>query len=109
MPSFEEYQTKTGETAIYPKEHGLVYTALGLTNEAGEVAGKVKKLIRDNNFQLTFEFVEAISGEIGDVLWYLARLADELGLSLNDIAQDNLNKLSDRRDREVLGGSGDKR
>lgn len=109
MLNFEEYQMRTAETAIYPKEHGLVYTALGLANEAGEVAGKVKKLIRDHNFQLTFEFVEDISKEMGDTLWYLARLADELGLKLDDLAQDNLDKLADRKDRDVLGGSGDKR
>lgn len=109
MPNFEEYQRKTEDTAIYPKEYGLIYTSLGLVNEAGEVAGKLKKLIRDHDSQLTFEFVQDVSDEMGDVLWYLARLADELGLKLNDVAQANLDKLEDRKNRNVLGGSGDKR
>jgi NTP pyrophosphatase (non-canonical NTP hydrolase) len=109
MTTFEDYQRNTEDTAIYPEEHGLVYATLGLANEAGEVAGKVKKLIRDNDFILTREIADDIADELGDVLWYLARTAEEVGWRLEDIAVQNLYKLEDRKRRGKLSGSGDKR
>lgn len=100
-----DYQAKAMETAIFPKEYYLIYPALGLVNEAGEYAGKVKKILRGDSGAVK----EAAAAELGDVLWYLAACAEGLGVSLNDIAQDNLNKLADRAARGVLKGNGDNR
>jgi NTP pyrophosphatase (non-canonical NTP hydrolase) len=101
---FDAYQDFTDETAIYPPEKGLEYTALGLASEAGEFAGKVKKAIRDNVYDS-----EAMIAELGDVLWYLARAAAELDVHLSDVAIDNITKLKSRKERGKLGGSGDDR
>lgn len=106
--TFDGYQSQTLSTAKYPEEKALEYLSLGLASEAGEVAGKMKKLIRDGETTQE-EWVQAMSSEIGDVLWYCARLADELGLSLSQIAEDNMTKLLDRKARDVIGGSGDNR
>ena len=104
------YQSQSGQTAIFPKEKALEYLALGLTSEAGEVAGKVKKLIRDGEDKEGFELKKiAISHEIGDVLWYCAMLAKEVGVPLNEIMRDNLAKLYSRKERGTLQGSGDNR
>ena len=98
------YQKLTRETAIYPKNLAIPYLALGLTSEAGEVAGKIKKQIRDGGVE-----VMGTIDEIGDVFWYLARLCDELNFDAEDVLQRNWAKLSDRKERGVIGGSGDKR
>jgi len=104
------YESQSGQTAIFPKEKALEYLALGLTSEAGEVAGKVKKLIRDGEDKEGFEVKKiAISHEIGDVLWYCAMLAKEVGVPLNEIMRDNLAKLYSRKERGTLSGSGDDR
>ena len=102
-----DYQNSACKTAIFPKELGVQYLALGLTGEAGEVANKVKKLIRDGGDSPDKR--KEIAKELGDVCWYLAVLAQELGSNLGKIMEDNLNKLEDRRVRGVLGGSGDNR
>ena len=108
--SFNNYQQETAQTAKYPPDQALEYLSLGIASEAGEVAGKMKKWIRDGDSKMTREeWVQAMSSEIGDVLWYAARLADELGLSLSQIAEDNMDKLLDRKARGVIGGSGDNR
>lgn len=104
VTDFTHYQEKTVQTAIYPEDQALEYLALGLNGEAGEVAEKVKKHIRDGK-----ELDEDFAKELGDVLWYLARLNDELGASLGETAQANLDKLLDRKDRDKLSGSGDNR
>lgn len=101
---FNEYQALAQQTAIYPKGLGLYYTALGLAGEAGEVANKVKKLLRDGQLDK-----EALVSELGDVLWYLASLATELEVELDEVARKNLDKLMDRRNRQALGGAGDNR
>ena len=101
---FDAYQDFTDETAIYPPEKGLEYTALGLASEAGEFAGKVKKAIRDKTYD-----TEAMIAELGDVLWYVARAAAELDVHLSDVAKDNVEKLKSRMERGKLKGSGDKR
>jgi NTP pyrophosphatase (non-canonical NTP hydrolase) len=101
---FDAYQDWTDETAIYPPEKGIEYTALGLASEAGEFAGKVKKMIRDKNYDL-----EAMVSELGDVLWYVARAAAELDIHLSDVAQMNIEKLQSRKERDTLKGSGDTR
>lgn len=109
---FNDYQAQAGETAIYPGKGemlGLTYVTLGLANEAGEVAGKLKKILRDQNGEITPEAAKDIMKEAGDVLWYLAALASELGEDLSEIAEYNLMKLFDRKSRGVLGGSGDDR
>ena len=104
------YEMKAGQTAIFPKNQALEYLALGLTSEAGEVAGKVKKLIRDGEDVEGFELNKmAIASEVGDVLWYCAMLAKEVGVPLNDIMKDNLKKLHGRKVRGTLHGSGDNR
>ncbi len=107
---FSEYQALSRRTATYPQAgEDMTYPALGLCGEAGEVAEKVKKAIRDDGGVLSDERREALSRELGDVLWYLSQLATEAGLDLEEIAADNLNKLLSRQERGVLRGSGDER
>ena len=104
------YENLAGQTAIFPEEKALEYLALGMTSEAGEVAGKVKKLIRDGEDKEGFEMKKlAIASEIGDVLWYCAMMAKEVGVPLNDIMKENLKKLHGRKERGTLQGSGDER
>ena len=106
----EFYEMKAGQTAIFPKTQALEYLALGLTSEAGEVAGKVKKLIRDGEDMEGYELKKiAIASEIGDVLWYCAMMAKEVGVPLNEIMKENLKKLHGRKVRGTLHGSGDNR
>jgi len=106
----DKYEDLAGQTAIFPKEKALEYLALGLTSEAGEVAGKVKKLIRDGEDVEGFEMKKiAIASEIGDVIWYCAMMAKEVGVPLNDILKENLKKLHSRKERGTLHGSGDNR
>jgi NTP pyrophosphatase (non-canonical NTP hydrolase) len=107
---FSEYQRDSRATAFYPGAgENIVYPALGLCGEAGEVAEKVKKAIRDDGGELTDERREALAAELGDVLWYVAQLATEASLDLDSIAAGNLAKLRSRRERNVLSGSGDAR
>ena len=101
---FDDYQEKTGETAVYPEENAVEYLALGLNGEAGEVAEKVKKSIRDDK-----ELGDDLKDEIGDCLWYIARLLDELGYDMSEAAESNLDKLFDRKERGKIKGSGDNR
>ena len=100
----EDYQQWTRTTAIYPKETAYDYLGLGLCSEAGEVAGKLKKRIRDGGVNV----MDTID-EIGDVFWYATRLCDELGFSAQEVLNRNREKLESRKERGVLGGSGDKR
>jgi len=98
------YQKAAAKTAIYKAEHSILYPALGLAGEAGEVANKVKKMLRDGDFDR-----QAISAEIGDVLWYIAALSRDLNINMHDLAMNNLEKLYGRKARGTLQGSGDKR
>ena len=102
--TFEEYQIEAEKTAIYPKEHEIVYPALGLAGEAGEVANKVKKMLRDGTFNR-----DDVAAEIGDCLWYIAALCRDLNFDMTDLAQRNLTKLNSRMERGTIQGSGDKR
>jgi NTP pyrophosphatase (non-canonical NTP hydrolase) len=104
-----DYQDLSRRTAQYPRDAWLAYPSLGLVGEAGEVAEHVKKAIRDDGGTVSDERREALAMELGDVLWYVAQLASELGLELEEIAQENLEKLSSRQQRGVLSGSGDDR
>ncbi len=106
---FSDYQRFSRRTASYPREAWLSYPALGLAGEAGEVAEHAKKTIRDDGGEVSDERRAAIAKELGDVLWYVAQLASELGLELEDIALENLEKLFSRQRRGVLSGSGDDR
>ena len=106
--NLDDYQEQAKATAIYDKKHAIIYPALGLAGEAGEVSNKVKKLLRDG-YENNKDYRKEISDEIGDVLWYCAVLADDIGCELSDIAQRNVVKLKDRQARGVIGGSGDKR
>jgi len=122
MLNFSEYQQEARKTAIYPKEYSIIYPALGLNGEAGEVAEKIKKLIRDgaieelqdesfreNNPNICATVIDMVTKEMGDVLWYLAALASDLGVDLADVAAENIAKLSSRQQRNKLSGSGDER
>lgn len=110
MQNFSEYQTFVKGMKRYPDKYAVIYPALGLAGESGEIAEKVKKWIRDEGGQvMTEERRDAILKELGDPLWYIASLADDLGLTLQDVVDANVEKLTSRRDRGVLGGSGDNR
>ncbi len=107
---FNEYQKEARKTAIYPDcGRNFVYPTLGLAGEAGEVAEKIKKVIRDSAGAISDERKEELSKELGDVLWYAANLATELGLDLDAVAQKNIEKLQSRKERNALKGSGDNR
>lgn len=111
--SFTDYQLVTGATAVYPEvgtgsQLALAYCGLGL-GEAGEIQGKIKKILRDDGGVLTSEKRQMIEKEMGDNLWYLSQLANEMGSSLEQIALGNVDKLRDRRERGVLAGDGDDR
>jgi NTP pyrophosphatase (non-canonical NTP hydrolase) len=107
---FKEYQEKSRKTAIYPEiGRNFVYPALGLSGEAGEVSERIKKLFRDKNGIVDQEFIDLIKKELGDVLWYVSQLASEFDLSLNDIAEANIEKLYSRMERGTLHGDGDNR
>lgn len=106
-----EYQKKAIETALYPEKYKIIYPALGLGDEAGEVMGKVKKWLRgdDGDGVMSDERREALKLELGDVLWYLSSLARDLGFTLDDVAKSNIEKLQSRKDRDAIKGSGDYR
>jgi len=108
--TFKEYQDKADMTAAYANVgHNFVYPALGLAGEAGEVANKIKKIERDNANVISEERRDAVKEELGDTLWYIARLAAELGFSIEDVAQANIKKLASRMERNKLHGDGDYR
>ncbi len=103
---FSEYQLKAMTFAVYPKERALEYSTLGLTSEAGEVAGKVKKYIRGDVHSLT---QHEVASELGDVLWYCAAVADASGIDLQIVANNNIEKLTKRKSAGTIKGSGDDR
>lgn len=108
--TFEDYQNQSRKTAIYPNAgDNFIYPTLGLAGEAGEVAEKVKKILRDKNGQVDDETRATLQKELGDVLWYITQTASEMDISLEDIAQGNLDKLFKRKDEDKLHGEGDNR
>lgn len=104
-----EYQKAALTTAVYPEDKRIIYPALGMCGEAGEVADKVKKVIRDNNQHYTDDKKLEIAKEVGDVLWYCATMAHDIGFTLEKVAQMNIDKLASRKQRGKLSGSGDNR
>jgi NTP pyrophosphatase (non-canonical NTP hydrolase) len=108
--NFSDYQTRSRVTAQYPSiGHPVIYPVLGLANEAGEVAGKIKKVFRDKDGQINAETRAALASELGDVLWYLAQVCTELEIPLDEVAESNLTKLLDRQARGRIHGDGDNR
>ena len=104
MSDFNSYQRSASKTAIYPDEHRILYPALGLAGEAGEVANKVKKYMRDGHLD-TMDLAK----ELGDVLWYVAMVANDIDFDLSQIAELNIQKLNSRMERGTIQGSGDNR
>ena len=110
MNQFNEYQQFVREMKVYPKAYAVLYPSLGLVGEAGEIAEKVKKWLRDEGGQaISEERRDAILKELGDPLWYIAAVADDLGYTLQEVVDANVGKLTSRKDRGVLHGSGDNR
>ena len=109
VSDLDMYQKVAKSTAIYPREQAIIYPTLGLTGEAGEVANKVKKIIRDGTIENHESLIQEISAEIGDCLWYISVLADDIGIKLSDIANANLEKLANRKEKGTIHGSGDTR
>ena len=110
MSDLDTYQKASRRTwSLIHTDHPIVYPTLGLANEAGEVAGKIKKIFRDKDGVIGDAERDALKGELGDVLWYLAQICTELGLSLDEVAAANLEKLASRQARGTLYGEGDTR
>ena len=109
VSDLDMYQQVAKTTAIYPREQAIIYPTLGLTGEAGEVANKVKKIIRDGSNSKDEKLVSEIKSEIGDCLWYIAVLANDFNIKLSDIASTNLIKLENRKEKGTIRGSGDQR
>ena len=109
--NFDEYQEGALRTAVYPGRGAgnWIYPALGLAGESGEIAEKIKKALRDDAGKMSDERRAALRKELGDVLWYVAAMCSELGLTLSDVAQANLDKLAKRQETGRLHGSGDDR
>ncbi|MEK7594297.1 MAG: nucleoside triphosphate pyrophosphohydrolase family protein [Patescibacteria group bacterium] len=109
--TFEEYQKRALTTVITSDDQfkDSLHWVLGINGEAGEIAEKIKKIIRDKKGVISEDDKKELAKEIGDVLWYLAVFAHDLGFDLEDIAQQNLDKLKSRKARGVLGGAGDNR
>jgi|TARA_Y100000310_G_scaffold303811_1_gene342451 NTP pyrophosphatase (non-canonical NTP hydrolase) len=107
---FDVYQKEALTTAFYPnKGNNLYYPALGLAGESGEVCEKIKKIYRDMDGEVTESSKNDLVRELGDILWYVAALADEIDICLSEVAEENILKLSDRQQRDKLKGSGDNR
>ena len=106
---FNSYQNAARKTALYADAYRVTYPALGLASEAGEVAGKVKKVLRDRHGDFSEDQIDAIRDELGDVLWYVATLAADLGIDMDEIASGNIEKLRSRLERGAIQGDGDKR
>jgi NTP pyrophosphatase (non-canonical NTP hydrolase) len=110
MLTFEKYQQEVRTTAVYPNSgNNFVYPALGLCGESGEVAEKIKKVLRDKDGVMDEQSRAALKKELGDCCWYISSLCSELGFTLEEVAQENLDKLRGRRERGTLHGSGDNR
>ncbi len=105
--NLNEYQKQASKTAIY--QNKLIYPTLGLVGEAGEIANKVKKILRDSSGEMQEDVRQNLISELGDVLWYVAALATDLKTELSEVANKNIEKLNSRKNRGTIGGSGDNR
>ncbi len=105
--SYQEQSRKT--YSDIKTDDPIVYPTLGLINEAGEFAGKIKKIFRDKNGQFSEEDLKALKAELGDVLWYFTQICTNLGFTLEEVAEQNLDKLFSRLERGVIQGEGDNR
>lgn len=107
---FIDFQVGTKQTRLESTyKYSLIYPTLGLAGESGELAGKVSKILRDQNGELTQDNIEYIKKEVGDCLWFLSEICADIGIELNDAAVYNRNKLMDRMRRNKISGSGDNR
>lgn len=107
---YKDYQKESRKTwMLVETNHPVTYPTLGLANEVGEVVGKIKKILRDKSGKISAEDKVALKGELGDVLWYFTQVCTELGLSLEEVAAYNLDKLFSRKERGKLHGDGDNR
>lgn len=110
IEDFNTYQRESRKTwSLIHTDHAIVYPTLGLVNEAGEVAGKVKKIFRDKGGQISEADRDALKHELGDVLWYLTQICTELDLTLQQVAETNIDKLFSRLERNQIRGEGDQR
>lgn len=107
--NFQEYQNKIKITGNYPASLRVLYPTLGLAGETGEVCEKIKKVYRDQNGVFTQDKITEITKELGDVLWYIQAICNDLGINMQDVAQTNVDKLLSRLDRGVIHGDGDNR
>lgn len=107
---YKDYQKESRKTwmRVYT-EHPITYPILGLANEVGEVVGKVKKILRDKDGKISEDDKEALKAELGDVLWYFTQICTELGLTLEEVAEYNLDKIFSRKRRGKIHGDGDNR
>jgi NTP pyrophosphatase (non-canonical NTP hydrolase) len=110
IEDFTDYQRESRKTwNVIPTNDPIVYPTLGLVNEAGEVAGKIKKIFRDKQGVFSETDRQALKGELGDVLWYLTQICTQLDLTLEEVAAYNIQKLFDRQERGKIKGDGDQR
>ena len=107
--TFNQYAKKARETATYDKSMGASYSVLGLCGESGEVADKIKKILRDKDGKTTPEDIKEIAAELGDVLWYIANMCYDLGISMESVAEYNLTKLYRHKQANTIHGNGDNR
>lgn len=107
--TFSDYQQASADTRVYPEQYKVVYPSLGLSGEVGETLELVKKALRDEGGNFSEERLEKLHKEIGDILWYIAALCEDLGFDMGAVAAGNLEKLQSRKERGVLAGSGDNR
>lgn len=111
LPSMElnKYQKEAKKTAVWPSIFGIIYPTLALSGEAGEFSEQVKKMLRDDGAVITPERRERMIAELGDILWYISAIADELNVNLDDVATENLQKLENRKTRDKIHGDGSNR
>lgn len=109
VKTFEDYEKIAMANEVWPKNHYIIFPALGITGEAGEVAEKLKKILRDKNGEFNFTDKLEIVKELGDVLWYLTAMAHDLGYTLQEVAEENIQKIKSRRERDKIHGNGDNR
>ena len=107
--TFDDYQAAAIQAAVYPDDIRILYPALGLAGEAGEVANKVKKIYRDDGGRITDDRRVQVSKELGGVLWYVAAVCTDLNLNMGDVARENAAILASRQQRGTLHGDGDDR